>query len=384
MRQLARLLLILVCGAVSIGPRCGPPVCPEVDFFWDGDGDGFGDPLVAPVTACVAPEGYVEDASDCDDGDPLVNPGAPPSCLHAALPACGFSVPGAFSAAEIDPPGRNSGDFQPADAAQLADLDRSLLAALGGDAATAVLDAAAGGYELCAGSGAEAGLVLWRPNVAGTGQALWALRTSPHAAPLIVETPHPFYDLDTLAEGRLFFETLEARVLLSSGTHRCGSFVSSPCSGTTSVCGSSAPYRISDMTHVDEALFQVAHEVLAEHFAADWVVSVHGMGGDGVSLSNGTTQPVAPDDPVALFAAALADTFPDESITTCNAYPGATVDARLCGTTNTQGRHLNGSPDACSVAASTASERFLHLEQSRDVRDARALVADALGSILGP
>jgi hypothetical protein len=78
---------------------------PSLDFFWDGDGDGFGNPLVAPVAACAAPPGHVEDASDCDDGDPLVNPGAPPSCLHAALPACGFSLLDAFSAAEIDPPG---------------------------------------------------------------------------------------------------------------------------------------------------------------------------------------------------------------------------------------------------------------------------------------
>ena len=67
-----------------------------------------------------------------------------------------------------------------------------------------LLAASAAGYELCAGSGADDGIALWRPQVAGTGQALWALRTAPTAAPLIVETPHPFYDLDTLAEGRLF------------------------------------------------------------------------------------------------------------------------------------------------------------------------------------
>jgi large repetitive protein len=45
--------------------------------FWyaDTDEDGFGDPLAGSI-ACGAPEGSVADASDCDDGDPDVHPGA--------------------------------------------------------------------------------------------------------------------------------------------------------------------------------------------------------------------------------------------------------------------------------------------------------------------
>ena len=46
-----------------------------LDFFADGDGDGFGDPADA-IEDCVAPTGYVEDATDCDDADPDVNPAA--------------------------------------------------------------------------------------------------------------------------------------------------------------------------------------------------------------------------------------------------------------------------------------------------------------------
>jgi cysteine-rich repeat protein len=44
-------------------------------WYADGDGDGWGDPT-APLESCAAPSGTVADASDCDDSDPSVNPGA--------------------------------------------------------------------------------------------------------------------------------------------------------------------------------------------------------------------------------------------------------------------------------------------------------------------
>jgi MYXO-CTERM domain-containing protein len=48
-------------------------------FFGDFDEDGFGDPLDR-VEACEAPDGYVADASDCNDGDPTAFPGADERC----------------------------------------------------------------------------------------------------------------------------------------------------------------------------------------------------------------------------------------------------------------------------------------------------------------
>jgi hypothetical protein len=44
------------------------PVC-----FADDDGDGWGDPD-APATTCTCASGWVQDSSDCDDGDSRVNP----------------------------------------------------------------------------------------------------------------------------------------------------------------------------------------------------------------------------------------------------------------------------------------------------------------------
>lgn len=45
----------------------------------DGDGDGFGHTVITSP-GCDAPAGYVDDATDCDDEDPLVNPAADERC----------------------------------------------------------------------------------------------------------------------------------------------------------------------------------------------------------------------------------------------------------------------------------------------------------------
>ncbi len=53
-----------------------------VVFFLDNDGDGYGTAESGSATACadVGLEGYVADASDCDDDDPDVYPTAPELC----------------------------------------------------------------------------------------------------------------------------------------------------------------------------------------------------------------------------------------------------------------------------------------------------------------
>jgi hypothetical protein len=51
----------------------------ESTWYADADGDGYGDPATT-ATACEAPAGYVADATDCDDGDGAVNPGASEVC----------------------------------------------------------------------------------------------------------------------------------------------------------------------------------------------------------------------------------------------------------------------------------------------------------------
>ncbi len=52
---------------------------PQIVYYSDSDGDGFGDPY-SSQTACQQPFGMVSDSSDCDDSDPNVNPDALEIC----------------------------------------------------------------------------------------------------------------------------------------------------------------------------------------------------------------------------------------------------------------------------------------------------------------
>ena len=50
-----------------------------LDWFADTDGDTYGDPVVV-LQDCDAPDGFVADDTDCDDGEPTTNPGADEVC----------------------------------------------------------------------------------------------------------------------------------------------------------------------------------------------------------------------------------------------------------------------------------------------------------------
>ena len=59
---------------------CGFDDADAQRWYLDDDGDGYGDSSDQGVLACEAPAGRVLDDSDCDDGDPAINPGAEEIC----------------------------------------------------------------------------------------------------------------------------------------------------------------------------------------------------------------------------------------------------------------------------------------------------------------
>ncbi len=65
----------------GIDQDCDGTTDEGLESIWqqDADGDGWGDSAVA-VSACVQPEGFVADGTDCDDSEAAIHPGAQEVC----------------------------------------------------------------------------------------------------------------------------------------------------------------------------------------------------------------------------------------------------------------------------------------------------------------
>ncbi len=289
-----------------------------------------------------------------------------PCRLLKSLPRCEIPVASAFDKNTIFPPRDDSDRYATPSDEQLEAFVRSLRAAVSGDR-DAWGRAFEAGYLLCARPNEDT--LLWRPAIAGSGWAIVALRAK-GARPMIFEVPHPIYDAGTLRQGRYAYGAVSARALIASGTHRCANAGFTTCEGTTRVCSDRLePYRESDVAHSERSMFHAAHRVLSDVYPRDKIISLHGMGDDGISLSDGTVIPTSSTSNVALLLFSLEDAFELELVTACNDAPGAAVSAHLCGTTNIQGRYTNGLSDhACTGTATAASDRFFHIEQSSAVR----------------
>ena len=121
------------------------------------------------------------------------------------------------------------------------------------------------------------------------------------------------------------------------------------------------------MAHTDTSLFHTAHIALANGLPDTTILQLHMFLDPGASVSNGKRRDTTVDQPSARLAEALTEAFPNELITSCNDYGAGNEADRTCGTSNTQGRHLNGSDDACDESPSEVSGRFIHLEQNISV-----------------
>ena len=282
------------------------------------------------------------------------------------LSPCELSVAEHFEKSNYVPPKKKSEGYTVQTPEVLASLKLSIFSMLEGDFTSAILKAEKAGYSLCKDAIESSSLILWTTKTSGDGKALIAMRTE-NALPLILGSPHNIFDGTVTEAWDIFWET-KARVLIFAGTHRCANSNKSGCSGTTTSCGERAEYVESDMAHMTQTFYQKAHEVYADFYPNDWVLSLHGMKREGISLSDGTGLDLEDNSPTALLFNSFKRIFSEENITSCNMFNGATFDEHLCGKTNTQGRYVNGEEEVCTKNAMRSTNRFVHIEQNSFIR----------------
>ena len=210
---------------------------------------------------------------------------------------------------------------------------------------------------------------------------------------VVIQAPHSLKDADTGEQAILLFYNLQNKWLMNNGAHRCNSLTGSSCDGTTSVClGVSSPYPISDGAHNDKSLFQAATIGVDSYYTENnkelFIIQLHGFNKDSrpsdfpdIVASYGTRDqpPVGRSESVALKTRI-------ESLCNCSfgEYHIDTDIDQLGGTTNTQGRYLNQSPDPCDENGTINSGKFYHFEQSRFIRDNQSFLLQALEDISEP
>jgi len=181
---------------------------------------------------------------------------------------------------------------------------------------------------------------------------------------LVLMAPHPKHDFNTGKQAAYCFKNIDAAFFMMAGTHRCNNMAPSGCSGTSDVCtGSDDPYRLSDMAHVTDAIFQKTTEYLNGQGA--FFVQLHGFtklqSDPYVIMSNGTRETPVPD-PIATLRDELLAVDPVLTFKIAHLDPAWN---RLIGFHNTNGRLINGSADHCLTHATVTDGRFLHIEQEK-------------------
>ncbi len=206
---------------------------------------------------------------------------------------------------------------------------------------------------------------------------------------LVIQSPHPSFDAFTGKQGAFIFRQTRASFFFMSGAHRCNSEVTSGCDGTSNVCNNSvsgvAPpagfltdsgkFRKADMAHNDNTVFQKFTENLFDANPDYYFVQLHGYGRRSTDphaiLSNGRDEYTTPPTVdhlstlrthLVYWWGQLSGTSETFEVEVGHDDPDHNF-SRLLGSTNTQGRYLNGSSDPCGTSATQNTGHFLHVEQ---------------------
>tara|TARA_R110002096_G_C14660704_1_gene727753 strand:- start:3396 stop:4706 length:1311 start_codon:yes stop_codon:yes gene_type:complete len=189
---------------------------------------------------------------------------------------------------------------------------------------------------------------------------------TPTISNLIIQAPHIKNDTNTGKQAVYCFKNNVAKAVFISGAHRCNNNNSSSCSGTTTICNSgSEAYRVSDLAHNTQSVFQQTTENVFNAVSNSVFIQLHGFGKQAsdpyVIMSNGTQVTPSPD-----YATQIKDAlFTEDNMLTFKIAHIDTDWTRLRGFTNTQGRFINNSSNPCSTSATQTTGRFIHIEQER-------------------
>lgn len=188
---------------------------------------------------------------------------------------------------------------------------------------------------------------------------------------LVLESPHSGSDGGvSYASMRVFYHS-SAQAMIMNEYDRHASSTRSGCSGN------SGTYEISDVAHAPTSLFHFSHIQLSELFPRALFANLHGMGksGNGISISNGLgySFKAKSNSALKLFTQHFLQHARFQSgnkadFTACQLGTAFVHKSRVCGTTNIQGRYLNGSPKECTQRGNRDSDRFLHVEQGAYIR----------------
>ncbi len=232
--------------------------------------------------------------------------------------------------------------------------------------------------------------IVLREDTTGPGwHGVYAFRLNP-VLDMFTQSPHPLFDGTRVNAIDMYVET-GSFAFAQSGTHRLNSPIESPCDGTLR----GNPYRISDVSHYMNTFFQAFHEEIRLERPPSITLDVHGMAAttheSHVIISNGT--PFTNQNYEQSISRQLADRMNeildaagDSRFARSHQEPSTSLP--LSGSTNTQGRFTNGSPNPCIIAVSSSpsTERFIHLEQDPEVRSGSrsnwAFVIEALQDVM--
>ncbi len=267
-------------------------------------------------------------------------------------------------------PGASGNDYLEPLTTQLASWDTAVSAILQDNISQAVTSAGIFGYQITEFTDTSLSpnqifYILEKKTNYDNYWGTYVFSKTPTRVNLVLMAPHSKYDTNTGKEAVYCFKDGLAKALLINGTHRCNNVESSSCSGTTSACGSSASYRISDLAHNTNSAFQKTTQILFNDVANSVFIQLHGFSKQStdpyVIMSNGTRETPSTDYATLIKNALYSE---DNTLTFKIAHIDTDWD-RLIGFTNTQGRLINNSANFCTSSAISTSGRFIHIEQER-------------------